>query len=234
MSIHISGKRGDIAESVLLPGDPLRAKFIAENFLEGATCYSEVRGMYGFTGTYQGKRVSVQGTGMGLPSLSIYVNELIDSFGVKNLIRVGTCGSFQANIRLRDVVLAMSACSESNFNQKTFRGMDFAPTANFDLLLGAYNYGKQKAKTVHVGNVLSADVFYNEDPEEWKQWARHGVLAVEMETSALYTISARKQCRALSVLTVSDSIVNKEATSSMEREKTFMEMVEVALNAILE
>lgn len=231
MSIHIGGKKGDIAETVLLPGDPLRAKFIAENILEGAVCYSEVRGMYGFTGHYRGKRVSIQGSGMGLPSLSIYVNELMDSYDVKNLIRIGTCGSFQGNIRLRDVVLAMSASSESNFNQKTFRGMDFAPAADFSLLLGAYNYCQKLSKNVHVGTVLSADVFYNEDPEEWKLWARHGVLAVEMETSALYTLAARRQCRALSVLTVSDSIVNKEATTSQEREKTFMEMVEIALNA---
>ena len=188
--------------------------------------------MLGFTGLYKGQRVSVQGTGMGLPSHSIYVNELIDSFGVKTLIRVGTCGSFQENIKLRDVVLAMSSCSESNFNRKTFKGMDFAPTADFELLIKAYNYTKTKAKKVHVGSVLSADTFYNEDREEWKLWARHGVLAVEMETSALYTIAARKKCRALSILTVSDCLVTGAASPSQDREQTFTDMVDIALGAI--
>ena len=232
MSIHIGAKKGDIAETVLLPGDPLRAKFIAENLFQDVQCYTQVRGMLGFTGLYNGQRVSVQGTGMGLPSHSIYVNELIDSFGVKTLIRVGTCGSFQENIKLRDVVLAMSSCSESNFNRKTFKGMDFAPTADFDLLMKAYNHTTSKAKKVHVGSVLSADTFYNEDPEEWKLWARHGVLAVEMETSALYTIAARKKCRALSVLTVSDCLVTGAASPSQDREQTFTDMVDIALGAI--
>lgn len=232
MSIHIGGKPGDIADTVFLPGDPLRAKYIAENFLEDFRCYSEVRGMYGYTGLYQGKRVSVQGTGMGLPSLSIYVNELINEYGVKNLIRVGTCGSFQQNVHLRDIVLAMSACTESNVNHRSFRGMDFAPTANFDLLLKAYQNASQSSRQVHVGSVLSADVFYKEDPEEWKLWARHGVLGVEMETAALYTIAARFKCRALSVLTVSDNLVTSEATSSQDREKTFLDMIHIALKAI--
>jgi purine-nucleoside phosphorylase len=232
MSIHIGAKKGDIAETVLLPGDPLRAKFIAENLFQDVQCYTQVRGMLGFTGLYKGQRVSVQGTGMGLPSHSIYVNELIDSFGVKTLIRVGTCGSFQENIKLRDVVLAMSSCSESNFNRKTFKGMDFAPTADFELLIKAYNYTKTKAKKVHVGSVLSADTFYNEDREEWKLWARHGVLAVEMETSALYTIAARKKCRALSILTVSDCLVTGAASPSQDREQTFTDMVDIALGSI--
>ena len=232
VSIHINGKREDVAETVLLPGDPFRAKFIAEHLLQDVQCYSQVRGMYGFTGFYKGQRVSVQGTGMGLPSHSIYVNELIDFFGVKNLIRIGTCGSFQENIKLRDVILAMSSCSESNFNHKTFKGMDYSPTADFGLLLQAYNQSKDKKKNIHVGSVLSSDVFYNEDPEEWKLWARHGVLAVEMETSALYTIAARKQCRALSILTVSDSLVTGEASGSLEREQNFSDMVEIALSAL--
>lgn len=232
MSLHIGGKKGDVAETILLPGDPLRARHIAENLLQDVRCYSEVRGMLGFTGLYKGKRVSVQGTGMGLPSLSIYVNELIDHFGVKNLLRVGSCGSFQPNIKVRDVILAMSSCSESNFNQKTFKGMDFAPAANFDLLMQVHNYGKSKISNIHVGNILSADTFYNEDPEEWKLWARHGVLGVEMETSALYTIAARKQCRALSVLTVSDCFLTGQVTTAEERERTFTEMIDIALSAL--
>lgn len=232
MSLHIGGKKGDVAETILLPGDPLRARHIAENLLQDVRCYSEVRGMLGFTGLYKGKRVSVQGTGMGLPSLSIYVNELIDHFGVKNLLRVGSCGSFQPNIKVRDVILAMSSCSESNFNQKTFKGMDFSPSANFDLLMQVYNYGKNKISNIHVGNILSADTFYNEDPEEWKIWARHGVLGVEMETSALYTIAARKQCRALSVLTVSDCFLTGQVTTAEERERTFTEMIDIALSAL--
>lgn len=232
MSLHIGCKKGDIAETILLPGDPLRARHIAENLLQDVKCYSEVRGMLGFTGLYKGKRVSVQGTGMGLPSLSIYVNELIDHYGVKNLLRVGSCGSFQPNIKVRDVILAMSSCSESNFNHRTFKGMDFAPTANFDLLSKVYNYGKNKINNIHVGSILSADTFYNEDPEEWKLWARHGVLGVEMETSALYTIAARKQCRALSVLTVSDCFLTGQITTADERERTFTEMIDIALNAL--
>jgi purine-nucleoside phosphorylase len=188
--------------------------------------------MLGFTGFYKGKRVSVQGTGMGLPSLSIYVNELIDSYGVKKLLRVGSCGSFQPNIKVRDVILAMSSCSESSFNQNKFKGMDFSPTANFELLLEVYQQGKKKFDNIHVGSVLSADTFYNENPEEWKLWASHGVLGVEMETSALYTIAARKQCQALSLLTVSDSFVTGEVTTPEERERTFTEMIEIALSAI--
>ena len=232
MSIHIGATRGEIAETVLLPGDPLRARFIAENILKDVRCYSEVRGMYGFTGYFNDKLVSVQGTGMGLPSLSIYVNELIDFYDVKNLIRVGTCGSFHEHIKLGDLILAMSACSESNSNQRTFKNMDFAPTANFNLLSNAYNYGKEKFNQIHVGSVLSADVFYNEDQEEWKLWAGHGVLAVEMESSALYTLAARKQRQALSVLTVSDCLVTGQISTHQEREKTFVRMVDIALNTI--
>lgn len=232
MTLHIGGKKGDIAETVLLPGDPLRARFIAENMFTDVKCYTEVRGMLGFTGLYKGKRVSVQGTGMGLPSISIYLNELIDHYEVKNLIRVGSCGSFQENIKVRDVILAMSSCTESNFNHKIFNGMDFAPTANFELLLSAYNFGKEKFNNIHVGSILSADTFYNENREEWKMWAGYGVLGVEMETSALYTIAARKHCRALSVLTVSDCFLTKGQATPEERERTFSEMVEIALAAI--
>ena len=232
MSLHINGQKGDVAETVLLPGDPLRARYIAENILQDSRCYSDVRGMSGFTGFFEGKKVSVQGTGMGLPSISIYVNELIDSFDVKNLIRIGSCGSFQPGIKVRDIILAMSSCSESSFNQKTFKGMDFAPSANFDLLMQIYTLGKMNNSAIHVGSVLSADSFYNADPEEWKLWASHGVLGVEMETSALYTIAARKQCRALSILTVSDCLVTGEMTTTTERERTFTEMVYLGLGTL--
>ncbi|MDF2674779.1 MAG: Purine nucleoside phosphorylase deoD-type [Clostridiales bacterium] len=229
MSIHIGAKENQIASTVLLPGDPLRAKYIADNFLENAICYNEVRGMYGFTGTYKGKKVSVQGTGMGVPSISIYVNELITSYDVKKLVRIGTCGSMQENVKIRDVILAMSASTDSSINRIRFNGMDYAPTASFDLLNRVYGAAQSKKISVKVGNVLTADTFYADDPEAWKLWAKFGVLAVEMETAALYTIAAKYGVDALSILTVSDSIVTGEVTSSQEREKTFMQMVELAL-----
>lgn len=233
MSVHIGAKQGDIAESILLPGDPLRAKYIAENFLEDVTCYNEVRGMLGFTGTYKGKRVSVQGTGMGVPSISIYVHELINSYDVKNLIRVGTCGAIQKDVKVRDVILAMSATTNSGVNKHHFKGMDFAPTANFDLLKKAYDGAKEHNLSVNVGSVFTSDVFYNDDKEIIPLLADHQVLAVEMETSALYTIAARFGVNALSVLTVSDHILTGEETSSQERQETFNEMVEVALAAAI-
>jgi len=229
MSIHIGAKKGDIAGTILLPGDPMRAKFIAENFLEDIICYNEVRGMYGFTGTYKGKRISVQGTGMGMPSHSIYVNELITEYGVKNLIRVGSCGSMSEEIKIRDIILAMGACSNSKMNEIRFKGADFAPTANFDLLLKAYQAAGEKGIDVKVGNVLSSDFFYEDDPEGWKLWSKYGVLAVEMETAELYTLAARYGVNALAILTVSDSLVTGELTTSEEREQTFTEMMEIAL-----
>lgn len=229
MSIHIGAKKGDIASTILLPGDPMRAKFIAENFLENSFCYNEVRGMYGFTGTYKGKRVSVQGTGMGMPSHSIYVTELIQEYGVKNLIRVGSCGSMNEEVKIRDVILALGACSNSKLNEIRFKGADFAPTANFELLLKAYQLAQEKGIEVKVGNVFSSDLFYEDDPEGWRLWNQYGVLAVEMETAELYTLAAKFGVKALAILTVSDSLVTKEANSSEEREKTFTEMMEIAL-----
>ena len=229
MSIHIGAKEGDIASTVLLPGDPLRAKYIAENFLTDAICYNEVRGMYGYTGTYKGKRISVQGTGMGIPSISIYVNELITSYKVKNLIRIGSCGSMQADIKIRDVILAMSASTDSHINKIRFNGMDYASTANFDLLKKAYDIAIEKGISIKVGSVLTSDTFYNDDPNSWKHWANYGILAVEMETAVLYTLAAKFKVNALSILTVSDSLVTREETTSEERQKTFNQMVEVAL-----
>jgi len=232
MSVHIGAKEGDIASTVLLPGDPLRAKYIAENFLIKATCYNEVRGMYGYTGTYKGKKVSLQGTGIGIPSISIYINELISSYKVKNLIRIGSCGSMQPDIKVRDVILAMSASTDSNINKIRFSGVDYAPTANFDLLKKAYDVALKKEIKVKVGSVLTTDTFYGDKPDSWKIWAQYGILAVEMETAALYTLAAKFKVNALSILTVSDSLVTKEETTSEERQKTFNQMVEIALEII--
>ena len=229
MSIHIGAKEGEIANTVLLPGDPLRAKFIAETFLENPTLYNEVRGMYGYTGTYKGKKISVQGTGMGVPSISIYVHELINSYGVKNLIRVGTCGSLQKDVQIRDVVLAMAASTDSNINKIRFNGQDFAPTASFELLKKAYDQAQKMNINPKVGNVLTADTFYNDDPDSWKHWAKFGVLAVEMETSGLYTLAAKYNVNALTLLTVSDSLVTREETTAEERQLTFTKMMEIAL-----
>lgn len=230
MSIHIGAKEGQIAETILLPGDPLRAKFIAENFLENAECYNEVRGMYGFTGYYKGKRVSVQGTGMGIPSISIYVNELINSYGVKNLIRIGTCGAIKEDVKVRDVILAMSACTSSSTNRLVFNGMDYAATANFELLNKAYNFAKENGMDVRVGSVLTEDTFYHDDRDFYKIWAKYGVMAVEMETAALYTLAAKYGVNALSILTVSDHVVTGEETTAAERQTTFTKMMEIALS----
>jgi len=232
MSIHIGAKEGEIANTVLLPGDPLRAQYVAENFLTNPNCYNEVRGMYGYTGTYKGKKVSVQGTGMGIPSISIYVNELISSYQVKNLIRIGSCGSMQPEIKIRDVLLVMSASTDSNINKIRFNGMDYAPTANFNLLKKAYDITLKKDIRVKVGSVLTTDTFYHDDPNSWKHWANYGVLAIEMETAALYTLAAKFKVNALSILTISDSLVTREETTSEERQKTFNQMVEIALELV--
>jgi len=232
MSIHIGAKEGDIASTVLLPGDPLRAKYIAENFLTGTNCYNKVRGMYGYTGVYKGKRVSIQGTGMGIPSISIYLNELITSYKAKNLIRIGSCGSMQPDIKIRDVILAMSASTDSHINKIRFNGMDYAPTANYNLLKRAHDIASEKDIALKIGSVLTSDTFYNDDPNSWKHWANYGILAVEMETAVLYTLAAKFKVNALSILTVSDSLVTREETTSEERQKTFNQMVEVALELV--
>lgn len=233
MSIHIGAKENEIAETVLLPGDPLRAKYIAENFLENPVCYNEVRNMLGFTGTYKGKKVSVQGTGMGIPSISIYITELMQSYNVQNLIRVGTCGAIQQDVKVRDVILGMSASTDSQINRKIFGGaVDYAPTASFELLKNAYDAGVEKGLNLKVGNVFSADLFYD-DYAEHEKWAKYGILAVEMETAALYTLAAKFGRKALAILTVSDHILTGEATSAEERQTTFNDMIEVALDSIV-
>lgn len=232
MSIHIEAPKDVIAESVLLPGDPLRAKFIAENYLTEPVLFNKVRNMFGYTGTYKGQKVSVMGTGMGMPSHSIYVNELLREYGVKRLIRVGTCGSLQEDIRVRDVIIAMSACTDSNVNRIRFQGLDFAPTADFELLQKAWQRGNELGLSVKVGSIISSDSFYAEDPDQWKMWARYRVLAVEMETAELYTLAAKFNAKALAILTVSDSLVTHEATSAQERETTFRTMLELALETV--
>ncbi|KIQ94156.1 Purine nucleoside phosphorylase deoD-type [Anoxybacillus thermarum] len=232
MSVHIGAKEHEIADKILLPGDPLRAKYIAETFLEGATCYNQVRGMLGFTGTYKGHRISVQGTGMGVPSISIYITELMQSYGVQTLIRVGTCGAIQKDVKVRDVILAMASSTDSQMNRMTFGGIDYAPTANFDLLKTAYEIGKEKGLQLKVGSVFTADMFYNENAQ-FEKLARYGVLAVEMETTALYTLAAKFGRKALSVLTVSDHILTGEETTAEERQMTFNEMIEVALETAI-
>ncbi len=232
MSLHIEAKKGEIAETILLPGDPLRAKFVAENFLEDAVCYNKVRNIFGYTGTYKGKRISVQGTGMGIPSMSIYVTELIKDYGVKNLIRIGSCGAIKPEINLRDVILAEGASTDSQTNKLVFGGADFAAIANFELLLEAYNVVKEKKMNVHVGNVLSSDIFYSDDPNFWKIWAKYGILGIDMEATALYSIAAKYGVNALTILTVSDQINRGEAASSEERQTGFSKMIEIALETV--
>ncbi|WP_298493622.1 purine-nucleoside phosphorylase [uncultured Algibacter sp.] len=232
MSTHIEAKKGDIAETVLLPGDPLRAKWIAETFLENATCYNNIRGMLGFTGFYKGKRVSVQGTGMGIPSALIYCNELISEYDVKNLIRVGSAGSYHKDVKIHDIVIAMAASSTSGINNSRFLNADYSPTANFDLFMKTALYAKEKNIPIKAGNVLSADEFYDDDFESYKKWADFGVLCVEMETAGLYTIAAKFNVKALSILTISDSLVTKKSITASDRESSFNTMVEMALNTL--
>ncbi len=233
MSVHIAAKNGEIADTVLLPGDPKRAKWIAENFLENAVCYTDIRGMLGFTGTYKGKRISVQGTGMGIPSMSIYITELMKDYGVKTLIRVGSAGSYQEEVKIRDIVVALSTSTDSNINNRRFKGASFAPTVNFDLLSKVLKTAEEKNIKIKAGNILTSDEFYNDDPNYFKKWAEFGVLAVEMETAALYTLASKYKAKALSILTISDSLVSPEITSSEEREKTFNEMIELALETAI-
>lgn len=229
MSIHIGAKAGQIAPTVLMPGDPLRAKHFAETMLEDVICFNAVRGMLGFTGMYGGQRVSVMGSGMGIPTLSIYVNELINEYGVKTLMRVGTCGALQPDLKLGDIVLAMTASTDSHINRLRFDGMDFAPAASFDLLLKAYQLAREGDINVRVGGVFSGDTFYSDDPTWWKKWANFGVLVVDMETAGLYTLAAKFKVNALSIMTVSDSLVTHEEAPAEQREKGYTTMAEIAL-----
>lgn len=233
MSTHIGAGSGEIAPLVLMPGDPLRAQWIAETFLEDARCYSEVRGMLGFTGTWHGDRVSVQGSGMGQPSLAIYATELFREYDVQSVIRVGSCGALSERVAIRDVVIASGACTDSSMNHVRFEGLDYAPVADYGLLRAAADAADAAALSVgvHVGLIYSSDSFYAARPELLTRMVEHGVLAIEMEASALYTIAAGHGRRALTICTVSDHIVTGEETTSQEREQTFGDMVEIALAA---
>ena len=229
---HNNAKPGDIAEAVLLPGDPKRAEYIAKTYLENPVCYNQVRGMLGFTGTYKGKRVSVQGTGMGQPSLSISVTELFRFYDVKKAIRVGTCGSVNKDTPVRSVILATAASTDSAINTRRFNGMHFAPAADFELLKSAYDVAKSKDVICKVGTVVSSDIFYD-DAQTWKLWAEYGVLGIEMEAAELYTLAAKYGRKALAVLTVSDNIATGEETNAEERQTSFNTMMEIALEAAI-
>lgn len=225
---HNNANKGDIAGTVLMPGDPLRAKFIAENYLENPVCYNEVRGMLGFTGTYKGVRVSVQGSGMGIPSIGIYSWELFNEYDVENIIRVGTAGSVDDNVNLRDIVIAQSASTNSNYAAQYRLPGTYAPTASWNLLSEAVNAAKEHSSVYHVGNILSSDTFYD-DASSLAEWKKMGVLAIEMESAALYMNAARAGKNALCILTVSDCPLRGLSTSAEERQTSFREMMEIAL-----
>ena len=231
MTVHIGAKTGQIAETVLMPGDPKRAEWAAQTFLDDAELVNEVRGMLGYTGTWRGNRVTIHGSGMGMPSLSIYANELIRDFGVKTLIRIGSCGAMQQHVALRDVVIAMTASSVSTPSRTILREVNFAPCADWGLLQAAVAAAGARGISPHVGGIYSSDTFYDERPDLTEQMTRHGTLAVEMEAAELYTLAARHGARALAVLTVSDHLLTHEAMDSTARERSFGDMVEIALEA---
>ncbi len=231
MTIHIGAAPGDIAETVLLPGDPYRAKWAAETFLDNAVCVNQVRGMLGFTGTWKGHRVTIHGSGMGMPSLSIYVNELIRDYGAKTLIRIGSCGAMQERVKVRDLILAMTSSTLSTPSRGIFRELNFAPSADYALLRAAADAAGRKGTPTHVGGIYSSDVFYDERPDLNEQMTRHGILGVEMEAAELYILAARHRVRALAVLTVSDHLLTGDALPAADRETSFGDMVEIALEA---
>lgn len=231
MTIHIGAEAGDIAPTVLMPGDPYRAKWAAETFLDNARCINEVRGMLGFTGTWNGHPVTIHGSGMGMPSLSIYANELIKDYDVQTLIRIGSCGGMQDKVGIRDVVLAMTASSLSTPSSGMFKELNFAPCADFGLLAAAREAARTKGVPTHVGGIYSSDVFYDERPDLNEQMQHHGILGVEMEAAELYNLAARYGRRALAVLTVSDHLITHEALPAEDRERSFGDMVEIALQA---
>lgn len=231
MTFHIGAKPGEIAETVLMPGDPYRARWAAEKFLKDAVCVNQVRGMLGFTGTWKGHRVTIHGSGMGMPSLSIYANELIRDYGARTLIRIGSAGAMQPQVKLRDVVIAMTASTLSTPSRGFFRELQFAPCADFGLLEKAVAAGRAKGTALHVGGIYSSDVFYDERPDLNEALARHGCLCVEMEAAELYTVAARHGARALAVLTISDHLLTHEALPAADRETSFADMVEIALGA---
>jgi len=231
MTPHIGAKPGDIAETVLMPGDPRRARWAAETFLDDPVCVNEVRGMLGFTGTWKGNRVTIHGSGMGMPSLSIYANELIREYGARTLIRIGSAGAMLERVKIRDIVIAMTASTIATPSRGFFREMQFAPCADYGLLENAVAAARAKGTTTHVGGIYSSDVFYDERPDLTEMLARHGTLCVEMEAAELYTVAARLGARALAILTISDHLITHEALPAEDRERSFGDMVEIALNA---
>lgn len=231
MTIHIGADKDQVAETVLMPGDPYRAKWAAETFLSDVACINETRGMLGFTGTWQDNRVTIQGSGMGMPSMSIYANELIRDFDVQTLIRVGSCGGMQPHVRLRDVILAMTASSVATPSSTIFREFSFAPCADYGLLAAAERAARARSIDTHVGGIYSSDTFYDERPDLDEQMRRHGILGVEMEAAELYTLAARHDRRALAVLTVSDHLDTGAALPAEDRERSFFDMIEIALQA---
>jgi len=226
---HNSAKMGDFAETVLLPGDPLRARFIAENFLTDVVQVNGVRNMFGYTGYYKGKKVSVMGSGMGMPSIGIYCYELYAFYGVKTIIRVGSCGAYVPECKLYDIIIAQGACTNSNWAHQYGLPGTYSAIADFETLKKAYDVCQEKGYRTHVGNILSSDIFYNDQPEVWQKWAKMGCLGVEMESYALYATAASLGKKALCILTVSDSLVSKEETTAEERQTSFKQMMEVAL-----
>ncbi len=232
MTPHISAKKGEIAESILLPGDPLRAKWIAETFLGDPVCFNEVRGMLGFTGTYDGKKVSVMGTGMGMPSLSIYVHELLDLYQVKKLVRVGSCGAIGRGLELLDVIICNAASTDSAINKQKFGNVAYAPVADFYLLREAVRLAEERQIRHFVGPIMSGDQFYIDDLNHLEKVKAHGVLGVEMEAAALYTLAAKFGAQALGIMTVSDVIGETEELSSKQREQSMRDMCLIALDAV--
>lgn len=230
---HIAAQPGEFAETVLMPGDPLRAKFIAENFLENAKCITQVRNMFGYTGTYKGKRVSVMGSGMGVPSISIYATELYKDYGVEKIIRIGSCGAVRDDIKIRDIIVGMAASTDSNVNRQRFHNVDFAACADFSLLKSVVDTAEKLGQPVHVGNIFTADLFYTPQPEMFATMEKYGILAVEMEAAGLYGVAAEYGKKALTVLTVSDHIKTGEQTTAAERETTFKDMMELTLESVL-
>ncbi len=231
---HNAAKKGDIAKTVLMPGDPLRAKFIADTFLENVTCFNTVRNMFGYTGYYKGKKVSVMGSGMGMPSIGIYSYELYDQYDVERIIRIGSAGSYTADCKLFDIVIAQGACTNSNWAHQYALPGPFSAIASYNVLEEAVNACRELKAPYHVGNVLSSDVFYNDQPETWKKWAKMGCLAVEMESYALYCNAAYLGKEALCILTISDSFITHEETTAEQRQNSFTKMMEVALSCIKE
>lgn len=231
MSTHINAPEGAIAPAVLLPGDPLRARFIAETFLENARCYNEMRGMYGFTGSYKGVSVSVQGTGMGQPSLSIYVTELFRFYNVQTAIRVGTCGAVDATTQLRDTIIVQSASSDSSLLNQRFGSLHFAPTADFSLVRAADRIAERMGIRYTVGSVASTDLFYDKN-ENWRKWAEYDILGIEMESAELFTLAAEWRRKAMAIMTVSDHILLGGSTTAEERQTTFTNMITLALETV--